>query len=319
MKYTQLGRRGPIVSTMGFGSWAIGGMDWGATDDEVSKRALHEALDLGVTLVDTADVYGRGHSERLVAEVLDERGGKGDVIIATKAGSDFYNATPKDDSDFRPVKANTDRDYIMFACEQSLRRLGVDCLDILQLHSPTTDLLDRDDPWEALATLKQQGKIRWAGWSIQSFKETEQSFLLERHGDLIDVVQVRYNLLEREAEKVLFPMTQRLGTGVIVRIPILFGLLAGKFHKETKFGPDDHRRLSLSPEKLASYLDRLDGLNPLYFKYPDQTKAQIGLRFCITHPACHAAIPGGKTFSQVRDNCAASDMGPLAPGDVPEA
>ncbi len=319
MKYTQLGKRGPMVSTMGFGSWGISGMDWGATDDEVSRRALHEALDMGATLIDTADNYGRGHSEKLVAEVLRERGGAKNAVIATKAGNDFYNAKSDDDEGYGPIKSNTDKDYIVFACEQSLKRLGVDCIDILQLHSPSTELLDRDDPWEALATLKQQGKIRHAGWSVQSFQETDQAFLLDRHHELVDVIQVRYNLLEREAEKVLFPKALEYGTGVIVRIPILFGFLAGKFHRETKFGEDDHRRFNLSPEKLQSYLERWEGMQDLYFRYPEQTKAQVSLRFCITHPACHTAIPGAKTFSQVRDNCAASDFGPLAADDVPPA
>jgi aryl-alcohol dehydrogenase-like predicted oxidoreductase len=304
-----------LVSTIGFGSWAIGGMNWGPTDDNVSKAALHAALDAGVTLIDTSDNYGYGHSEKLVAEVIAERG-KGNVVIATKAGTDFYHAKKSDDSGYGPMKPNSDRDYIIFAVEQSLRRLRVDCIDILQLHSHPTELLDRDDPWEALAILKQQGKIRHAGWSIASFKETEQSFLLERHGALIDVIQVRYNLLEREAEKVLFPLAMRLGVGVIVRIPILFGLLSGKFDRNSRFGEDDHRRMNLSPEKLDVYMRQIEGLQS-FFATPGETMVQRALRFCITHPACHTAIPGGKTPRQVAENCAASDLGPLPNHEVP--
>lgn len=315
MRYRQLGSRGPLVSTIGFGSWAIGGMNWGPTDDNVSKAALHAALDAGVTLIDTSDNYGYGHSEKLVAEVIAERG-KGNVVIATKAGTDFYHAKKSDDSGYGPMKPNSDRDYIIFAVEQSLRRLRVDCIDILQLHSHPTELLDRDDPWEALAILKQQGKIRHAGWSIASFKETEQSFLLERHGALIDVIQVRYNLLEREAEKVLFPLAMRLGVGVIVRIPILFGLLSGKFDRNSRFGEDDHRRMNLSPEKLDVYMRQIEGLQS-FFATPGETMVQRALRFCITHPACHTAIPGGKTPRQVAENCAASDLGPLPNHEVP--
>jgi aryl-alcohol dehydrogenase-like predicted oxidoreductase len=304
-----------MVSTIGFGSWAIGGMNWGPTDDNVSKAALHAALDAGVTLIDTSDNYGHGHSEKLVAEVIAERG-KGNVVIATKAGTDFYHAKKSDDSGYGPMKPNSDRDYIIFAVEQSLRRLRVDCIDILQLHSHPTELLDRDDPWEALAILKQQGKIRHGGWSIASFKETEQSFLLERHGALIDVIQVRYNLLEREAEKVLFPLAMRLGVGVIVRIPILFGLLSGKFDRNSRFGEDDHRRMNLSPEKLDVYMRQIEGLQS-FFATPGETMVQRALRFCITHPACHTAIPGGKTPRQVAENCAASDLGPLPDHEVP--
>lgn len=317
MQYRQLGRRGPKVSTIGFGAWAIGGVNWGKTDDAVSKRAIHEALDRGVTLLDTADNYGYGHSEELIADVIRERGGKGDIVIATKAGNDFYNAAKDDDKGYGPIKPNSDKDYIIFAAEQSLKRLGIDCLDILQLHSHPTEYLDRDDPWEALATLKEQGKIRHAGWSIQSFQETGQAFLLERHHELIDVIQVRYNLLEREAEEVLFPMAEKFGTGVIVRIPILFGFLSGKFNRDSRFGEDDHRSMNLSPEKLETYLGQLDQLKPLYDRYPDHTKAQVSLAFCISHPACHTAIPGAKTPEQVAQNCAASDLAPIPAEHVP--
>lgn len=314
MKYAQLGSRGPQVSTIGFGAWAIGGVDWGTTDDEISRRALHEALDCGVTFLDTADVYGRGHSEELIAGVLAERG-RDDVVVATKAGNDFYNASTADDKGYGPIRQTYDKEYIVFAAEQSLKRLGVEALDILQLHSGDLEQLERDDPWDALETLKRQGKIKHAGWSVQSFQETAQAHILERHRDLLDVIQVRYNLLEREAERVLFPKALEYGTGVIVRIPLLFGLLTGKFTRDSTFGADDHRRMNLSPEKLGAYLGELEKLDPLYERYPEQTMAQVSLRFCITHAACHTAIPGAKTAQQVADNGAASDFGPLPEAD----
>jgi len=316
MQYTNLGERGPRVSTIGFGAWAIGGMNWGPTDDKVSLAALHAALDAGVTLIDTADVYGFGHSEELVRKLFAERG-KGDVVLATKAGNDFYHASDNDDAGYGPIRSNADKDYIIFAAEQSLKRLDVDCLDLLQLHSQPTDMLDRDDAWEALAILKEQGKIKHAGWSVASFKETEQAYLLDRHHELIDVIQVRYNLLEREAEKELFPKAQKYGIGVIVRIPLLFGLLTGKFTRQSTFGEDDHRAMNLSPEKLNAYLGQLEAMKPLFDRYPDQTMTQVALRFCVSHPACHLAIPGGKTPEQVADNCAASDFGPLDPQEIP--
>jgi len=314
MQYSPLGKRGPKVSTMGFGAWAIGGMNWGKTDDEVSKRALHAALDQSITLIDTADVYGFGHSEELIADVLADRG-KGEVIIATKAGNDFYNASSEDDTGYGAIKQNHDKDYLISAAEKSLQRLRLDTLDVLQLHSPDLPLLERDDPWDALDTLKRQGKIQHAGLSIQSFKETEQAHLLDQHHNLLDLIQVRYNLLEREAEKVLFPKAQEYGIGVIVRIPILFGLLTGKFTRQTRFSEDDHRNMNLAPEKLAGYLTQLEQLQPLYDRYPDQSKTQVSLRFCITHPACHTAIPGAKTPEQVADNAKAADFGPLTEDD----
>lgn len=316
MRYNQLGTHGPVVSTMGFGAWAIGGMNWGPTDDAVSTRAIHEALDQGVTLLDTADVYGFGHSEELIAAVLAERG-KGDVIVATKAGSDFYQAIEKGLMTTDAVKPNYTRDYLVRACERSLERLGLETIDILQLHSPAMELLENDEPWEALTLLKEQGKIRWAGLSIQSFKETEQADLLDRHPGVLDVLQVRYNLLEREAEKVLFPKVLEHGIGVIVRIPLLFGLLTGKFNRESTFGEEDHRRLNLSAEKLAEYLEQLEQLQPLFDRFPNETMGQVSLRFCQSHPACHTVIPGGKTPEQVAANSAASDLGPIPAELIP--
>ncbi|MDZ7820754.1 MAG: aldo/keto reductase [Candidatus Marinimicrobia bacterium] len=135
--------------------------------------------------------------------------------------------------------------------------------------------------------------------------------------DLLDVIQVRYNLLEREAENVLFKKSQEYGIGVIVRIPLLFGFLTGKFDRHTRFKEEDHRSMNLSPDKLEKYLQQLEKMRPLYEKYPGQTKAQLALRFCISHPATHVAIPGAKTEQQVLDNIAASDLGPLPEDDIP--
>lgn len=316
MKYVKLGKKGPEVSTIGFGAWAIGGMNWGKTDDEVSKKALKEALECGVTFIDTADVYGFGHSEELIREVIAERG-KNNIIIATKAGNDFYNAGKSDDQGYGAIKQTYDMDYIISAAEKSLKRLGLEALDILQLHSPDTDKLEMDEPWEALYRLKKDGKIRYAGWSVQSFQETSQAFILERYSEIIDCIQVRYNLLEREAEKKLFPLAEENGIGVIVRIPLLFGFLTGKFDKNSTFSEDDHRRMNLSPEKLDIYLENLKNMQPLFDHYPGDAKTITSLRFCISHPACHTAIPGAKTAKQVQENCLAADIGPIPQDIIP--
>ncbi len=310
MKYVKLGKKGPEVSTIGFGAWAIGGMNWGKTDDAVSKKALNEAIECGVTFIDTADVYGFGHSEELIREVIAERG-KNDIIIATKAGNDFYSADKSDDQGYGAIKQTYDMDYIISAAEKSLKRLDLEALDILQLHSPDTDKLEMEEPWEALYRLKKDGKIRYAGWSVQSFKETSQAFILERYSEIIDCIQVRYNLLEREAEKKLFPLAEENGIGVIVRIPLLFGFLTGKFDKNSTFSEDDHRRMNLSPDKLDIYLENLKNIQPLFDHYPGDAKTVTSLRFCISHPACHTAIPGAKTAKQVQENCLAADIGPI--------
>lgn len=310
MKYTKLGSKGPEVSTIGFGAWAIGGMNWGSTDDKVSLRALNDSIDRGVTLIDTADVYGFGHSESLISQVIKQRR-KGDISIATKVGSDFYNATDVDDQGYGPIRPNYQRAYLLSAAEQSLQRLGLETIDILQLHSPNLEILERDEPWLAMEQLKKEGKVLHIGLSIQSFKETEQAHLLERHHQLLDVIQVRYNLLERQAEEKLFPAAIKYGIGVIVRIPLLFGLLTGKFDGDTTFSMDDHRHMNLSSDKLDEYLKELKRYEPLFDHYPDQTMAQVSLRFALSHPACHVAIPGAKTPDQSAMNCQASDLGPI--------
>jgi aryl-alcohol dehydrogenase-like predicted oxidoreductase len=310
MQYKQLGSRGPVVSTIGFGAWAIGGMHWGKTDDEASIRALHTAIDHGVTLIDTADVYGFGHSEELIARVIRERG-KENLVIATKAGSDFYSPDPADDDGYGAISPNYSKEYLIGAAEKSLKRLQVDALDILQLHSPELGLLERDEPWLALEKLKRDGKIKHAGLSIKSFEESIQAPLLDVHHDILDCIQVRYNLLEREAEEILFPKALEHGIGVIVRIPLLFGLLTGKFDRNSKFGEDDHRRMNLSAEKLDGYLNRFEQHQKLFDRYPDQSKTRVSLRFAITHPACQTAIPGAKTSAQVQENCSSADLDPV--------
>ncbi len=307
MKYTKLGKNGPEVSTVGFGAWGISGRDWGNTDDKSSREAIHTALDAGVTFIDTADVYGFGHSEELIRQVLDERADKKNIVIASKAGNNFY---PYIGQKHKTTPFNNDYSvrHLEFAAEQSIKRLNVEALDILQLHSPGLDILDRDEPWMALERLKKAGKIKHAGWSVQSFEENSQAHILERHHDLLDVVQVRYNLLERKAEEVLLPLALKYGTGVIVRIPLLFGLLSGKFNRESRFGDNDHRRLNLSPEKLTAYLEEYNTYQSVFDRYPDFTTAQLSLRFCISHPACHVVIPGGKNPFQVQENTVASDL-----------
>ena len=317
MKYVNLGKNGPSVSTISFGAWGISGRDWGDTDDDESRKAIHTAFDNGVTLIDTADVYGFGHSEKLIAQVLKARGEKEKIIIATKAGNNFY-PFKNEKHNTTPVNHDFSKKYLIFAAEQSLIRLNRDYLDILQLHSPSTDLLVREEPWEALMKLKEQGKILHAGLSVQSFKETEQAFLLDEHNDILDIIQVRYNLLEREAEKELFPKALKYGIGIIVRIPILFGLLAGKFDRNSTFADNDHRRANLSAEKLNRYFEQLDGLAPFFTKHKRQTMAQLSLRFCISHPACHTAIPGGRTAAQVIENVKASELDFITHDEFPE-
>ena len=317
MKKVKLGKKGPEISTIGFGAWGISGRDWGETDDKISKKAIHTALDSGINFIDTADTYGFGHSEELIAQVLKERGKSKLPVIASKAGNNFYPYLGKK---YTTTPANPDysKKHLIYAAEQSIKRLGVEALDILQLHSPGPELLERDEPWYALEILKRDGKIKLGGWSVQSFQETAQAHFLEAHHEIIDVIQVRYNLLEREAEKVLFPMALKYGTGVIVRIPLLFGFLSGKFNHNSRFGDNDHRRMNLSPEKLTGYISQLDKFSGFFEEKTTYSKAQLSLKFCISHPACHVVIPGAKTEQQVIENAIAGEMEHINYQDFPQ-
>lgn len=316
MEQVRLGDGGPWVSRVGFGAWAIGGLNWGRQPERDSREALTAALDAGVTFIDTADVYGYGRSKELVGDVLRETGRR-DVVVATKAGNDFYIAGPEDETIYGRIRLNGRRDYLVCAAEQSLRRLGVETLDVLQLHSLNTADLESDEPWEALALLKRQGKIRYAGWSVKSFQETGQSRFLERGREVLDCIQVRYNLLERGAEEELFPKAAALGLGVVVRIPLLFGLLTGKYRRGHRFPQEDHRSANLAPPKLEEYLQRLERLGGWFASFPGHSMAELSLRFCLSHPACHTVIPGARNAAQAKANTAVARLGPLPPGQLP--
>ncbi len=303
MKYNELYKNGPQVSVIGFGAWAIGGREWGKTDDTESLRALHRAAELGINFFDTADIYGYGHSEELIGKFLREYD-REKVVIAGKAGRDFYRFL--NTSDLVRFEHTYTAAYLTEAVEKSLKRLGTDRLDVLQLHSPDTELLKADEPWIALDKLKQSGKIVAAGLSVQSYKETEQTFLVDEKKDILDCLQIRYNLLERQAEESLLDTAKEHGIGVIARIPILFGLLAGKFNDSTRFGKDDHRSKSLAPEILSDYMKELAKYDQLFARRNGHTQSQISIGFCISHPAVSTVIPGAKTPQQVEENAKAA-------------
>lgn len=307
MERIVLGRTNLKIAPIGFGAWGISGRDWGKTDDNQSKKAIHKAIDEGMNFFDTADNYGWGHSENLIAEVIKERQDKHDIIIATKAGNNFYPYLNQKHT-ISPGNPDYSKKHLIFAVEQSLKRLNRDRIDIVQLHSPSLSMVENEEAFEALEILKTQGKIKHAGWSIASFAETEQAGMVEKYNELMDVIQVRYNMLERQAEDKILPVALKYNIGVIARIPLLFGFLSGKFTRNSKFGPDDHRSMNLSAEKLDGYLQQMEVLEPFFTKHAKYSKAQLSLKFCISHPAVHVAIPGCKTEQQVMENIGAADI-----------
>ncbi len=326
MEYRSLGRTGLCVSAVGFGAWAVGGAaygnSYGLTDDETSRAAIRRALALGCTFFDTADVYGHGHSERLLGEVLAAGRERAGVVLATKVGGNFYNyavdpaLAPHLEgylgqplSSFAPgaVLPVTHRvsfaaDYIRFACEQSLRRLRTDAIDLYQLHNPSLEVLAADETWTVLTELKTAGKIRFCGVSIHDAAEGQAAIASGQ----VDALQVVYNLLDREAAQTLFPIAQAANVGIIVREPLANGLLSGRYAPGVTFGPQDHR--SRWP---AAYLNqRLLAAHLLMENMASggATPAQLAIRFALDHPAVSTVIPGAKTPTQVTENLAAADL-----------
>ncbi|HFE52202.1 MAG TPA: aldo/keto reductase [Bacteroidetes bacterium] len=307
MEYRILGRTALRVSEVGFGAWAIGGgyhiagfgIGYAGVDDENSRAALRRALELGVNFIDTADAYGAGHSEELIGEVMSEAGWDG-VYVSTKVGNQRRDPEPS-------VK-NFSPEYVRQACEASLRRLRKDVIDVYLLHGPTPEALKDDALFDLLERLKEEGKIRYYGASINKMEDGIALIQQNR----ADVLQVLYNILDRQAEAELFPLAQKENIGIINRVPLSSGLLTGKFSKETTFPPEDHRSNWLKGEKLARGVELVEKLKPIAQEL-GMTLAELSLRFCLAHPAVHTIIPGAKNSAQVETNCAAGDGKALPP------
>lgn len=292
MKYRKLGSTNLLVSEIGLGAWGISGIGYGPTDDSESISTLHEALDIGINLIDTADSYGKGHSEELIGRVLRERRDK-DTIIATKVGWDFY----------RPdgIRCNLTREYINFAVEKSLKRLGRDWIDIYQLHNSKPDLIVKNEVYDTLDELKQRGTIRFYGVSASNIDDGTEAILSGKP----DVIQVRYNLLDQKAETKIFPLALQKGIGVIVREPLASGLLTGKYGPGTLFPKSDHRR-GWRRNFLEDTLKKVRRLE--FLEGPEKTVTQAALSFILSESAVSSVIPGSKTVKQLRENSRASSI-----------
>ncbi len=304
MKYRELGQTGWQVSEVSFGAWAIGG-SWGAVDDQESIAALHTALDLGVNFIDTADVYGDGRSERLIAGVLKER--REEVIVATKAGrrlsphtADGYNA------------ANLAR-----FVERSLRNLDTDCLDLVQLHCPPTEVYYRPEVFGAMDDLVRAGKIRYYGVSVEKVEEALKAIEYPN----VQAVQIIFNIFRHRPAELFFAQAQQRKVGVLARVPLASGLLTGKMTPQSAFAPDDHRAFNRHGESFdvgetfsgvdfRTGLEAVEELRPLL--PPGATMARFALRWILMFDAVSCVIPGAKRPAQAEDNIRASELPPLS-------
>jgi aryl-alcohol dehydrogenase-like predicted oxidoreductase len=308
MNYRVLGKTHLSVSEIGFGAWGIGGpamagstpIGWGNSHPETSRRAVERAIDVGITLFDTADFYGIGKSEELLGEVLGKRWGN--LIVATKVG----HTLAEDGS----IRLNYTRDHILKACEASLRRLHKEVLDVYQLHSARVEDLEQGECIEAMERLKEQGKIRFWGLSLSTYEPDREGLWMIQH-NVGDTLQLVLNIFNQRALKNVIPEAAQMGYGIIARMPLQFGLLAGKFTPDTRFDPADHRSMRLPPHLLRKGIDHL-GLFKNLVDRQDIPLDTFALKFVLAHQKISTIIPGIKTPEQADRNATASN-GPSFP------
>jgi aryl-alcohol dehydrogenase-like predicted oxidoreductase len=298
MRYRKLGRTGIGVSEIGFGGWGIGG-GWGSQDDQEAIRALKRALDLGVTFFDTALGYGDGHSEELIGQAMARVRDR--VVIATKIPpkTGRWPVLPHE-----PVSETFPADWIIECTEQSLKNLGTGYIDVQQLHAWTPPYTEQLEWYEALSRLKEQGKIRAFGVSANDWDPYGPVGLAE--SGLTDTVQVIYNVFEQRPAERLLPAALTHDVGIIVRVPFEEGLLTGKMGPDYAFDEGDWRAEWLTPERLAEASRRVAALES-FLTEDRPTLAALALKFCLSHPAVSAVIPGMRRAAHVEANCAVSD------------
>ncbi len=304
MNYRKLGRTNWEVSEIGYGAWGIGGTQWlGGTDDE-SVRAVRRALELGLNFIDTALAYGDGHSERLVGQIVRESGRK--VTVATKV-------PPK--NRIWPAKAGVGigevfpYDYIIGATEQSLRNLGVETIDLQQLHVWNPEWVECEEWKRAFEDLKRSGKVRAVGISINDH-QPDSALDIIRTG-LIDTVQVIYNVFDQSPEEKLFPLCRERSIGVIARVPLDEGSLTGSITEETIFQPGEFRAWYFRGDRKKQVVERVEALRKDLAGVEGEL-AQTALRFCLSHPAVTSVIPGMRRVKTVESSMQASVLGPLS-------
>ncbi len=291
MNQRPFGDTGIDVSEIGFGAWAVGAQGWGDVDDAESLAAIREARRLDVTFFDTAQEYGCGHSERLLGQALQ---GDSGVVLATKVGKWWYGTT------FDTFQKDFSAAFISGMVDGSLARLGVERIDLYQLHNPGVETCERDETWKALENLVQAGKVRLYGASIGS--EDELALCLERG---CKGLQFEYNLL-RPQRRDWIARCADAGAGVVIRTPLAWGALTGKYEPGYELPEDDFRHDdNWGGRAFRKFVDQARELR--FLERRGQTMAQAALRYVLAEPGVSVVIPGGKTPEQVRDNCAAAE------------
>jgi aryl-alcohol dehydrogenase-like predicted oxidoreductase len=307
MKHRAFGKHHIDCSEIGFGGWAIGG-SWGAQADADSIAALHRALDLGVSFIDTAAGYGDGRSERLIGQVLRERAAAGKqerVFVATKTppSDGTWPPSPYDRTEERYAEA-----YLRENVAARAANLGVGKIDLLQLHTWTRAWNRNPVPFKILRALQAEGKIGLIG--VSTPEQDQNSVIDLMRGGWVDSVQVIYNLFEQEPAAELLDVAKECGVGVIVRVVFDEGVLTGKFTKETKFAPDDFRSHYFAGDRLERAIAHAEEIRR-DIEGSGYTMAQAAIKFVLAHPAVSTVIPGIRNIAQAEMNCGVSDLPPM--------
>lgn len=305
MKYRELGKTGYKISEISFGAWAIGGT-WGDVSDDESIAALHTAVDFGVNFFDTADVYGDGHSEKLLAQLKKDRAGE-EIIIATKVGRRLPAQTVEGYS----------RENLTSFIERSLSNLETDCLDLVQLHCPPQDAYYHPEIFGIMDDLVSEGKIKHYGVSVEKIEEAIKAIEYEN----VKTVQIIFNIFRQRPADLLFDLAKKKNVGIIARVPLSSGMLTGKMSKDSTFQADDHRNFNRHGEAFdvgetfsgVDYETGLAAVEEIKKLVPENmTMAQFALRWILMHDAITCTIPGAKRSSQEEDNAKSADFPPLS-------
>lgn len=306
MQYRKLGRTDIEMSAVGFGLWTVSTTWWGITDDEYGVDLLRKAYDLGITFFDTADTYGNGKGETMLARALGPVRDR--ITIATKFGYDFYNYG-QERTGQRELPHDFSPKFVRYAVEQSLRRLETDYIDLYQLHNPRMSAVDSDELFATLDDLLREGKIRSYGVALGPAIGWEEEGLAAMEKRNVHCVHTIYNMLEQDPGRRFFPLARERGAGILVRVPHSSGLLEGKYTEETTFAPTDHR--SHRPRQwLTDGLKKLERLEFLT-EGTGRTIGQAAIQFILAEPSVTSVLPNIYNEEQLREFAAASDTPPL--------
>lgn len=300
MQFRTLGRTGWNVSTISFGAWAIGG-SWGSVDDNDSLAALHRSIDLGVNFIDTADVYGDGRSERLVARLRKER--REQIYVATKAGR---RLDPH-------IASGYNRNNLAAFVERSLKNLDTDAIDLLQLHCPPTEVYYMPETFGVLDDLVKAGKLRYYGVSVEKVEEALKAIEFPN----VQTVQIIFNIFRQRPSDLFFTQAIERKVGILARVPLASGLLTGKLTPRSTFDPDDHRAFNRHGEAFdrgetfagVDYETGLEVVEEVRELIPTGwSMPQFALRWILMFEAVTCAIPGAKNPAQAEDNVRSADL-----------